>query len=143
MQQPGNLLQTSLHICYCPCPAACWMSGTSGSHRHTCCTFLLGYVAKGDLAYAGLKTGMYNVGHEFTAMQDAVVKGWFRSTRSPSHGETDYRTVAVTAFEIVSAMRFLHQKNITHGVSGNLTSDYIVLTNRGHLIACQVMPMNR
>ena len=51
-------------------------------------------------------------------MQDAVVKGWFRTSRNPvSPGTAHHRIVAMTAFEIASAMSFLHGKGIVHGVS--------------------------
>ncbi len=49
-------------------------------------------------------------------MQDAVLRGWFRTNRSPTSGQSDLRTVAMTALEIASAMVFLHSNNVVHGV---------------------------
>lgn len=50
-------------------------------------------------------------------MQDAVVKGWFRnSVNALEESSAHHRTVAMTAFEIASAMSFLHAKGIVHGV---------------------------
>ncbi len=49
-------------------------------------------------------------------VQDAVLRGWFRTNRSPTSGQPDLRTVAMTALEIASAMVFLHSNSIVHGV---------------------------
>lgn len=46
-----------------------------------------------------------------------MVKGWFRTSRSPTKSVPDLHVVAMTALEIASAMECLHDKNVTHGVS--------------------------
>lgn len=51
------------------------------------------------------------------ALQDAVVKGWFRTTREPTKGGTHLRVVALTAYEVASAMAYIHSHGIAHLVS--------------------------
>ncbi len=46
------------------------------------------------------------------------MKGWFRTDRRPTQGGVNLRTVALTSYEIASAMAFLHKHGIVHGVSG-------------------------
>lgn len=46
---------------------------------------------------------------------DAVVKGWFRTERSPTAGATDLRQVGVTALEVAGAMAYLHERGVMHG----------------------------
>lgn len=48
------------------------------------------------------------------ALQDAVVKGWFRTSREPTHGGTHLRVVALTAYEVASAVAYLHSHGIAH-----------------------------
>ncbi len=50
-------------------------------------------------------------------MQDGVLKGWFRTEHSLKKGTVNLRTVALTAYEVASAMAFLHKHDIVHGVS--------------------------
>eukprot|EP00877_Chromochloris_zofingiensis_P005332 jgi/Chrzof1/147/Cz01g05040.t1 len=57
---------------------------------------------------------------------DAVVKGWFRTNRSPTQGVTDIHVVALTALEIASAMEYLHDRNVLHG---DLSGGNIMLTS--------------
>lgn len=49
--------------------------------------------------------------------QDAVVKGWFRTTREPTKGGTHLRVVALTAYEVASAMAYIHSHGVAHLVS--------------------------
>ncbi len=56
------------------------------------------------------------------AWQDAVVKGWFRTSRLPTEGGINLRAVAVTAYEVASAMAYLHGHDVVHGVSENSLS---------------------
>ena len=58
----------------------------------------------------------YNDNNNYVCVQDAVLRGWFRTNRSPTSGQPDLRTVAMTALEIASAMVFLHSNNVVHGV---------------------------
>ena len=60
-------------------------------------------------------------------MQDAVLRGWFRTNRSPTSGQPDLRTVAMTALEIASAMVFLHSNNVVHGVRWHSFSFFLGL----------------
>jgi hypothetical protein len=53
-------------------------------------------------------------------LQDAVVKGWFRTSREPTQGGTHLRVVALTAYEVASAMSYIHSHGIAHLVSGRL-----------------------
>lgn len=63
---------------------------------------------------------------------DAVVKGWFRhSVNALEESSPHHRTVAMTAFEIASAMSFLHAKGVVHG---DLSGGNVMLTS------CQVNP---
>jgi hypothetical protein len=50
-------------------------------------------------------------------LQDAVVKGWFRTSREPTKGGTHLRVVAMTAYEVASAMAYIHSHGIAHLVS--------------------------
>lgn len=54
----------------------------------------------------------------FGAVQDAVVKGWFRTSREPTKGGTHLRVVALTAYEVASAMAYIHSHGIAHLVRG-------------------------
>jgi hypothetical protein len=49
-----------------------------------------------------------------TCLQDAVVKGWFRTSRQPTHGGTHLRCVALTAYEVASALAYIHSQGIMH-----------------------------
>ncbi len=83
------------------------------------------------LGWASCSSPLFSTGHPvssshqilslcrlFTAVvQDAVVKGWFRTSRDPTKGGPDYRAIAMTALEVASAMAFLHSHDIIHGVS--------------------------
>ncbi|KAL3147321.1 hypothetical protein ABBQ32_002806 [Trebouxia sp. C0010 RCD-2024] len=60
------------------------------------------------------------------SIMDAVQQGWFRTSRSPTAGVADLRTVAMTALEIASAMAFLHSKSIVHG---DLSGGNVMLTS--------------
>lgn len=46
-----------------------------------------------------------------------MVKGWFRTTREPTKGGTHLRVVALTAYEVASAMAYIHSHGIAHLVS--------------------------
>lgn len=46
-----------------------------------------------------------------------MVKGWFRTTRDPTQGGTHLRVVALTAYEVASAMAYIHSHGIAHLVS--------------------------
>lgn len=59
----------------------------------------------------------------FLLLQDAVVKGWFRTCPSPTDSVTNLHAVVMTALEIASAMEYLHINNIIHGVSGHELHD--------------------
>jgi hypothetical protein len=50
-------------------------------------------------------------------LQDAVVKGWFRTSRDPTEGGTHLRVVVLTAYEVASAMSYIHSHGIAHLVS--------------------------
>jgi hypothetical protein len=50
-------------------------------------------------------------------LQDAVVKGWFRTSRQPTQGGTHLRCVALTAYEVASALAYIHSQGIMHLVS--------------------------
>jgi hypothetical protein len=63
--------------------------------------------------------------------QDAVVKGWFRTSRDPLEGETNMQTVLMTAREVASAMQFLQDRDIIHGVSHACTSPSCRCTQAG------------
>ena len=45
------------------------------------------------------------------------MKGWFRVSPSPTSGGTNLRTVALTAYEIASAMAYIHSHDVLHLVS--------------------------
>ncbi len=45
------------------------------------------------------------------------MKGWFRTNHQITLGTMDIRVVAITAYEIASALAFLHKHDIVHGVS--------------------------
>eukprot|EP00775_Hariotina_reticulata_P004061 gene4061-4308_t len=45
---------------------------------------------------------------------DGVVKGWFRTSRLPTQGGTHLRTVALTAYEVASAMSYIHAQDVLH-----------------------------
>lgn len=42
------------------------------------------------------------------------MKGWFRTSREPTHGGTHLRTVALTAYEIASALAYIHSQGVLH-----------------------------
>lgn len=46
--------------------------------------------------------------------QDAVVKGWFRTSRLPTQGGTALRVAALTGYEIASALAYIHAHNTLH-----------------------------
>ncbi len=50
------------------------------------------------------------------------MKGWFRTSSKPTEGGTNLRAVAMTAYEVASAMTYLHSQGVTHGVSGHVAS---------------------
>jgi hypothetical protein len=50
-------------------------------------------------------------------LQDAAIRGWFRTSRSPLTGAPHLRVIGLTALEIAAAMQHLHAKNVLHGVS--------------------------
>lgn len=45
------------------------------------------------------------------------MKGWFRTSREPTKGGTHLRVVALTAYEVASAMAHIHSHGIAHLVS--------------------------
>ncbi|WIA38325.1 hypothetical protein OEZ86_001662 [Tetradesmus obliquus] len=57
---------------------------------------------------------------------DAVVKGWFRTSRQPTHGGTHLRCVALTAYEVASALAYIHSQGIMHL---DLTGGNVLLTS--------------
>lgn len=42
------------------------------------------------------------------------MKGWFRTSRQPTKGGTHIRAVALTAYEIASAMAYIHSHGVLH-----------------------------
>eukprot|EP00877_Chromochloris_zofingiensis_P005863 jgi/Chrzof1/152/Cz01g05090.t1_MAPK len=96
-------------ITYAYSDAAVAPGGGTGRNLHgsRVCWMLFEYCNMGDLA-------------------DAVVKGWFRTVRSPTTGVTDIHVVALTALEIASAMEYLHDRNVLHG---DLSGGNIMLTS--------------
>eukprot|EP00879_Flechtneria_rotunda_P024348 GHRR01025807.1.p1 GENE.GHRR01025807.1~~GHRR01025807.1.p1 ORF type:complete len:558 (+),score=172.49 GHRR01025807.1:730-2403(+) len=58
-------------------------------------------------------------------LHDAVVKGWFRTSRLPTQGGTHLRTVAVTAYELAGAMAYIHSQGLCHL---DLTGGNVLLT---------------
>ena len=42
------------------------------------------------------------------------MKGWFRTTREPTKGGTHLRVVALTAYEVASAMAYIHSHGVAH-----------------------------
>jgi len=74
-------------------------------------------------------------------LQDAVVKGWFRTSRLPTHGGTHLRTVALTAYEVASAMAYIHAQEVLHLVRGGcsqLWSDLMVALMALFPVSCNV-----
>lgn len=65
------------------------------------------------------------------SLQDAVVKGWFRTTREPTKGGTHLRVVALTAYEVASAMAYIHSHGIAHLVSCQNTQQHTVCEGVG------------
>jgi hypothetical protein len=53
-------------------------------------------------------------------LQDAVVKGWFRTNRQPTQGGTHLRCVALTAYEVASALAYIHSQGIMHLVRSSI-----------------------
>jgi hypothetical protein len=49
-------------------------------------------------------------------LQDAAIRGWFRTSRSRLTGAPHLRVIGLTALEIAAAMQHLHTKNVLHGV---------------------------
>lgn len=47
-------------------------------------------------------------------LQDAIERGWFRKNRSLS-GEPDMLAIITTAQEVVSALAYMHERDIIHG----------------------------
>ena len=47
-------------------------------------------------------------------LQDAIERGWFRKNRSLS-GEADMLAIITTAQEVVSALAYMHERDIIHG----------------------------
>lgn len=43
-----------------------------------------------------------------------MVKGWFRTSPDPTKGGTHLRIVALTAYEVASAMAYIHSHGIAH-----------------------------
>lgn len=50
-------------------------------------------------------------------LQDAVIRGWFRTTPHPLKGAPHLRVIGLTALEIAVAMQHLHEQGVLHGVS--------------------------
>jgi hypothetical protein len=50
-------------------------------------------------------------------LQDAAIRGWFRTQRNPLTGAPHLRVIGLTALEIAAAMQHLHDKKVLHGVS--------------------------
>lgn len=48
------------------------------------------------------------------ALQDAIERGWYRKKRSLS-GEADMLAIITTAQEVVSALAYMHERDIIHG----------------------------
>lgn len=51
-------------------------------------------------------------------LQDAVVRGWFRTVPDQLKGAAHLRVIGLTALEIAVAMKHLHDQGVLHGVSG-------------------------
>lgn len=60
-------------------------------------------------------------------LQDAVVRGWFRTIPNPLKGAPHIRVVGLTALEIAVAMKHLHDQGVLHGVSA-ASSDKLSLS---------------
>ncbi|KAF6259049.1 kinase-like domain-containing protein [Scenedesmus sp. NREL 46B-D3] len=61
---------------------------------------------------------------------DAVVKGWFRTSRQPTQGGTHLRCVVLTAYEVASALAYIHSQGIMHlDLTGDLTGGNVLLTS--------------
>jgi len=67
-------------------------------------------------------------------VQDAVVKGWFRTTREPTKGGTHLRVVALTAYEVASAMAYIHSHGIAHLVGRHNTQQRTDCKSVGQLL---------
>eukprot|EP00879_Flechtneria_rotunda_P004002 GHRR01004243.1.p1 GENE.GHRR01004243.1~~GHRR01004243.1.p1 ORF type:complete len:773 (+),score=221.32 GHRR01004243.1:1592-3910(+) len=46
---------------------------------------------------------------------DGVLRGWFRTSPSPFTGSPHLRVIGLTALEIASAMKHLHEQGVVHG----------------------------
>ena len=77
------------------------------------------------------------------ALQDAIERGWFRKNRSLS-GEPDMLAIITTAQEVVSALAYMHERDIIHGdVRGaNIMLCSSTVSERGFTaqVTCQVFP---
>ncbi len=68
-------------------------------------------------------------------VQDAIVKGWLMTERSPVTGRTDWKTVMHVAQDIAAGMAELHRHNVIHGVCLNLLRTPFLSTRQSPLCA--------
>lgn len=55
------------------------------------------------------------------------MKGWFRTSREPTKGGTHLRVVALTAYEVASAMAYIHSHGIAHLVRTVMGLQHVVV----------------
>ena len=132
----------------CPCAMSlilrCWYANQSQLHSYLGRHFRRSTDRRGKASVSVLvmcpalpeeKEGFHHFKQEkgvekaIFCVQDAVLRGVFRTNRSPTSGQADLRTVAMTALEIASAMVFLHSNNVVHGVCGHPHCLLCVLQN--------------
>lgn len=114
----------SLRTCRAPpCPRAGSSRSSATGTRSWCVAWLRGWWARLRVPLAVLAVldaaRVTRPPLRFLPLctQDAVVKGWFRTSRDPTQGGTHLRVVALTAYEVASAMAYIHSHGIAHLVS--------------------------
>lgn len=83
---------------------------TSATSRRVCCLYCIGNRV--------LHTQSINTSVTLSRLQDAAIRGWFRTQRNPLTGAPHLRVIGLTALEIAAAMQHLHDQKVLHGVSG-------------------------
>ncbi|KAL6762194.1 kinase-like domain-containing protein [Haematococcus lacustris] len=61
-------------------------------------------------------------------LQDAVERGWLRITQGPGLGQPNMPAILQTAYEIASALSYLHAHDVVHG---DLSAWNVLLTSQG------------